>query len=102
MGTSLGLVGAYVLAGELAAARGDHGRAFATYEERMRPYVAQGQELPPGGINGYAPMTRLAIRMRTLSTRLMVSRPLRGLVKKAFFGKADAIELPDYPVLTTA
>ncbi|MCW0212299.1 MAG: FAD-dependent monooxygenase [Pseudonocardia sp.] len=99
MGTSLGLVGAYVLAGELAAARGDHTRAFAAYEGRMRPYVAQGQELPPGGIKGYAPASAFAIRMRAFSTRLMVSRPLRGLVRKAFFGKADAIDLPDYPVL---
>ena len=98
MGTSLALVGAYVLAGELARHDGDHERAFAAYERRMRPYVAQGQELPPGGIEGYAPRTRLAIRLRVLSMRLMVSRPLKGLAKRMFFGKADAIDLPDYPV----
>ena len=96
MGTSLALVGAYVLAGELARADGDHDRAFAAYEERMRPYVRQGQELPPGGIEGYAPRTRFAIRMRVLSMRLMISRPLKGLAKKVFFSKADAIDLPDY------
>ena len=95
---SLALVGAYVLAGELARHDGDHERAFADYERRMRPYVAQGQELPPGGIEGYAPRTRLAIRLRVLSMRLMVSRPLKGLAKRMFFGKADAIDLPDYPV----
>ncbi|MDC0679487.1 FAD-dependent monooxygenase [Sorangium atrum] len=33
-GTSLALVGAYVLAGELAASGGDHGVAFARYEAR--------------------------------------------------------------------
>jgi len=96
MGTSLGLVGAYVLAGELAVAGGDHTRAFAAYEARMRPYVRQGQQLPPGGINGYAPRSALAIRSRVLSTKVMVSRPFRGLVKKMFFSHADAIELPDY------
>lgn len=37
MGTSLALVGAYVLAGELARHDGDHTRAFAAYERRMRP-----------------------------------------------------------------
>ena len=98
MGTSLALVGAYVLAGELARADGDHDRAFTAYEERMRPYVRQGQELPPGGIEGYAPRTRFAIRLRVLSMRLMISRPLKGLAKKVFFSKADAIDLPDYEV----
>ena len=26
----------------------------------------------------------------------MISRPFRGLAKKLFFSKADAIDLPDY------
>ncbi len=96
MGTSLALVGAYVLAGELARADGDHERAFDAYEKTMRPYVSQGQELPPGGIEGYAPRTRLAIRLRVLTMKMMVSRPFKGLAKKMFFSKADAIDLPDY------
>jgi 2-polyprenyl-6-methoxyphenol hydroxylase-like FAD-dependent oxidoreductase len=96
MGTSLGLVGAYVLAGELALAGGDYVRAFAGYETTLRPYVTNAQQLPPGGIRGYAPASRFAIRSRTFSTRLMVSRPLRGLVKKLFFSRAEAIDLPDY------
>lgn len=44
-GSSLALVGAYVLAGELAAAGGDHGRAFAGYEAALRRYVAENQAL---------------------------------------------------------
>jgi 2-polyprenyl-6-methoxyphenol hydroxylase-like FAD-dependent oxidoreductase len=43
-GTSLALVGAHVLAAELAAT-GDHRVAFARYEERMRPFVALNQAL---------------------------------------------------------
>ncbi|MBM7785089.1 FAD-dependent monooxygenase [Tenggerimyces flavus] len=42
-GTSLALTGAYVLAGELAAAGGDHVRAFARYEATLRPYVEANQ-----------------------------------------------------------
>jgi hypothetical protein len=64
--------------------------------------VRQGQELQPGGIEGYLPRTRLAIRLRVLSMRLMVSRPLKGLAKKLFFSKADAIELPDYAVTVSS
>ncbi|MDX3226097.1 FAD-dependent monooxygenase [Streptomyces sp. ME19-01-6] len=44
-GTSMALVGAYVLAGELKAADGDHEAAFAAYERELRGYVTANQEL---------------------------------------------------------
>ncbi|TDD80559.1 FAD-dependent oxidoreductase [Actinomadura darangshiensis] len=44
-GTSIAMVGAYVLAGELKAAGGDHRAAFANYERELRGYVAANQEL---------------------------------------------------------
>ena len=55
LGTSLALVGAYILAGELTAASPDATTAteqdalqgaFERYETLMRPYVKQSQELP--------------------------------------------------------
>ncbi|HEY1622155.1 MAG TPA: FAD-dependent monooxygenase [Streptosporangiaceae bacterium] len=95
LGTSLALVGAYVLAGELAAAGGEHRLAFRRYGEVMRPYVAKAQELPPGGVRGYAPKGRAAIRMHTESMRLMTRWPARPLLA-AQFAKAGDIELPDY------
>ncbi|TWF76456.1 2-polyprenyl-6-methoxyphenol hydroxylase-like FAD-dependent oxidoreductase [Pseudonocardia hierapolitana] len=97
LGTSTALVGAYVLAGELARAAGDHRTAFAAYEAVMRPYIAQAQELPPGGVNGFVPRTRLEIALRTQAVRWMNRWPLRNLMA-AQFGKSDAIELPDYAV----
>jgi 2-polyprenyl-6-methoxyphenol hydroxylase-like FAD-dependent oxidoreductase len=44
-GTSLALVGAYILAAELAEHRSDYSAAFGNYEARMRPYVALNQAL---------------------------------------------------------
>ncbi|QQQ77332.1 FAD-dependent monooxygenase [Saccharothrix sp. 6-C] len=44
-GTSLALVGAYVLAEELGRAGVDHPTAFAAYERRMRPFVELNQAL---------------------------------------------------------
>ncbi|MEU6038812.1 FAD-dependent monooxygenase [Actinomadura sp. NPDC047616] len=44
-GTSMAMVGAYVLAGELKAAGGDHHAAFAAYESELRGYVTANQEL---------------------------------------------------------
>jgi 2-polyprenyl-6-methoxyphenol hydroxylase-like FAD-dependent oxidoreductase len=97
LGTSAALVGAYVLAGELARAGGDHRRAFAAYEEVMRPYIDQAQELPPGGVNGFVPRTRLEIALRVHAVRWMNRWPLRNLMA-AQVAKSDAIELPDYEV----
>ncbi|MEO3923495.1 FAD-dependent monooxygenase [Micromonosporaceae bacterium B7E4] len=51
-GTSLALVGAYVLADELGSAAGDHSAALHRYERRMRPFVLLNQALAtenPGG-----------------------------------------------------
>jgi 2-polyprenyl-6-methoxyphenol hydroxylase-like FAD-dependent oxidoreductase len=44
-GTSVALVGAYLLAGELAEAQGDYNRAFQLYEENLRDFVENNQKL---------------------------------------------------------
>jgi 2-polyprenyl-6-methoxyphenol hydroxylase-like FAD-dependent oxidoreductase len=44
-GTSIALIGAYALAGELAAASGTHVRAFAEFENLIRPFVEANQAL---------------------------------------------------------
>ncbi|MEU4395325.1 FAD-dependent monooxygenase [Kribbella sp. NPDC023855] len=92
-GTALSLVGAYVLAGELAAYDGDHARAFPAYQRELQPYVEQRMELPPGGVKMAMPMTALGIRLRDASTRLMMSRPFRPLLAKLAATQPDAITL---------
>jgi 2-polyprenyl-6-methoxyphenol hydroxylase-like FAD-dependent oxidoreductase len=44
-GTSVALVGAYVLAGELAKAQGEYVKAFSCYNECLREFVKKNQEL---------------------------------------------------------
>lgn len=44
-GTTMAMAAAYILAGELKAAGGDHVAAFAAYEEALRDYVLSNQEL---------------------------------------------------------
>jgi 2-polyprenyl-6-methoxyphenol hydroxylase-like FAD-dependent oxidoreductase len=95
LGTSLALVGAYVLAGELAACRGDHRQAFTRYEELMRSYVAKSQQLPPGGVAGFAPKSTAYIALRAMSMRMMTHWPVKHLIASQF-AKADDLELPDY------
>ncbi|MEU3355057.1 FAD-dependent monooxygenase [Streptomyces sp. NPDC037389] len=101
LGTSLALVGAYVLAGELASADGDHRIAFRKYDEVMRPYVGRAQQLPPGGASGYAPSSALAIGLRNLSMRAMNHWPMKNLLA-AQFAKAGDIALPEYGRLAGA
>jgi 2-polyprenyl-6-methoxyphenol hydroxylase-like FAD-dependent oxidoreductase len=97
MGTSMALVGAYVLAGELAAAGGDHRVAFARYDKEMRDYVTRIRKRLPSGASGFAPRTRRAIWMRNQFMRLLPHLPggsrMMGGIQKA----ADAITLKPYP-----
>ncbi|WP_433237089.1 FAD-dependent monooxygenase [Streptosporangium sp. CA-135522] len=92
-GTAMAMVGAYVLAGELASA--DHPTAFAAYEDQLRPYVAEAQKLAPGGVKAFVPQSRSAIWLGTQLTRLMTSRPFRPLMAKAMT-RAGGITLKDY------
>ncbi|MFD7641545.1 FAD-dependent monooxygenase [Kitasatospora sp. NPDC059795] len=101
LGTSLALVGAYLLAGELASARGDFTTAFARFQQQMKPYAAKAQELPPGGVAGYAPNRRTMITLRAASMRWMTRRPFRTLME-AQAAKAGDVELPDYAVASAA
>ena len=48
MGTSVAIVGAYVLAGELSKHGANHEKAFEEYERVMRPFIDDVQKLPPG------------------------------------------------------
>ncbi|HEY0689376.1 MAG TPA: hypothetical protein VGD71_10060 [Kribbella sp.] len=78
----MSLVGAHVLAGKLAVADGNHPRAFGAHQEKLRVYVDQRTQLPPGGIRMAMPMTSTGIWLRNACTRLMTSRPLRGAIRQ--------------------
>src|SRR6185437_6171797 len=56
--TSLAVVGAYTLAGELAAAGGDPARAFPAYEEAMGEYVRRSRAFAAGATKSLIPTSR--------------------------------------------
>jgi 2-polyprenyl-6-methoxyphenol hydroxylase-like FAD-dependent oxidoreductase len=95
LGTSMSLVGAYVLAGELASTPDDHEAAFARYQEEMADYVTTCMKLPPGGVKGFAPGSQLMISLRSLSMRMMTRWPMRRVAARQF-QKSDGIVLKDY------
>ncbi|WP_206788339.1 FAD-dependent monooxygenase [Amycolatopsis sp. MtRt-6] len=79
-GTGLALVGAYLLAGELAAAGWDPEAGFAGYETRMRPYVEANQEIG-----------RLHVHSRDTGAEPDMAA-LMPLIERAING----VDLPDY------
>ena len=95
-GTGTALVAAYVLAGELAAARGDHRIAFGRYERLLRPYVARGQKQARGGRDFLAPATAKKIRQRDRFFRMLPYLPAKGLIRYLSTRTATAIRLPEY------
>ena len=99
MGTSLALVGAYVLAGELGPAGSLDAQhiqaALQRYEAVMRPYIDRCQGLP-NGVDGYLPKSASDIAVTAQVMKWMQRRPFRSFAEKKWFTTADAIDLPDY------
>lgn len=95
MGTTLAITGAYVLAGEMSRAA-DTSRAFAAYEQVMRPLVETAQGVPKIGARLLNPHSRLGVRVLHGALRL-VSRPtIRNLAGRVFSGHRTEAELPRY------
>lgn len=104
MGTSLALVGAYILAGELgpAAVGVDADRldaAFARYHTAMRPYVDKCQDLP-NTVDRYTPKTQSDVAVNGVIWKWMQRWPFRVVAARMWFTTADAIDLPDYPAVS--
>ncbi|MER6311126.1 FAD-dependent monooxygenase [Streptomyces sp. NPDC001739] len=99
-GTGMALVGAYVLAGELAAAGGAPKVAFARYEEEMRGYVTVNHEIARKFAREMTVDSRWGIRLRHLMLRMLPHMPWKDAVTKKIAEDvqrgARAITLKDY------
>ncbi|MGW6280515.1 FAD-dependent monooxygenase [Kribbella sp. NPDC055071] len=96
MGTSLAVVGAYVLAGELRAAGGDYVKAFAAYDEQMKKFVIACQKLAEEGAMWFIPGSKGFMKLRNLTLRMMPYLPWRKVIEQAPFKAANAIDLKTY------
>ncbi|WP_067135022.1 FAD-dependent monooxygenase [Microtetraspora malaysiensis] len=96
MGSGLALVGAYVLAGELAAARGDHRVAFARYEQEMRGYAEGCQKMGDGVANLMVPSSRFLASVLNRYYKIMPYLPGKNMVTKMARKTAENITLRDY------
>ncbi|MEV0358687.1 FAD-dependent monooxygenase [Nocardia sp. NPDC050697] len=95
-GTGLAVVGAAVLAGELAVAGGDHTVAFPRYDALMKRYAKIAGNSNAGRF--LAPRTATGIRLRNGFLR----SPLLGLMTKYAESSAEDVALRDYPAALAA
>jgi len=91
-GTTLAVVSAYVLAGELAAAGGDHTVAFGAYERRIRPMVEASWRAGQGATTTLVPRTERQVATRARLSALVprLPRPLRRALLSIGDGHAKA------------
>lgn len=91
-GTSLALVGAYVLAHALAVFP-DHMAAFAAYENRLRGFVEANQALVSAGQATLFPATAEALEARNAALRGLTTAP-----PATARPEHSALVLPDFPL----
>ncbi|KAJ0418633.1 oxidoreductase [Aspergillus carlsbadensis] len=98
-GTSLALVGAYVLAGEIKRHQGDLAAGLAAYNERMRPMIDDLQKTPPFLSTILAPQTAWGIWVRNAIFRIVCWTRIVEFAHRFFsgvFSGGDRYNLPDY------
>lgn len=93
-GAGLGMLEAYILAGELAASGGAHRPAFANYEALLRTFIERKQRGAHKFARVFAPRTAFGIWFRNQATRLLgVPAIAERLVVRDL---RDDLPLPDY------
>jgi len=74
-GTSIAVVGAYVLAQELGLAGGDLRAGLRSYEERMRDIVVRFRRIGRSTLSSLIPQSELGVRMTPAMLRLVTRMP---------------------------
>ncbi len=93
-GSSLAMISAYVLAGELIASHGQHRQAFDRYEQRLRGFVETKQRGAERFAGAFAPKTNIGLLVRNLVIKAFA---IPGFARLAV-GRdiADTLVLPDF------
>lgn len=97
MGTSLALVGAYVLAGELATTAGDgYTAAFASYQQEMQEAVRLAQKFARSAPMSLLPTSGYQMWMVHQVMRAMSHWPFKRLATSGVEKAANAVSLKEY------
>jgi 2-polyprenyl-6-methoxyphenol hydroxylase-like FAD-dependent oxidoreductase len=92
----MAVVGAYVLAGELAEAGGDYAAAFAGYERLMREFVGRCQGIADGGTDWFVPRTRFRLWLSTQMWKVLPYTPWKNMMIEVPLKIGNSIALKAY------
>jgi 2-polyprenyl-6-methoxyphenol hydroxylase-like FAD-dependent oxidoreductase len=92
-GTSLAIIGGYVLATELAAAGGDHLRGFRAYQAALRDVVRHSQTIGPSTMALMIPRSRAQIWALAQGMRLLPRLPRAARRRLTSYGGGPAAML---------
>lgn len=70
-GSTLAMVGAYILAGELKEANGNYKIAFERYENIFKPFIGDKQKTAQGFAKSFVPRSGFGIWVRNIGIKLM-------------------------------
>jgi 2-polyprenyl-6-methoxyphenol hydroxylase-like FAD-dependent oxidoreductase len=98
MGTGMAIIGAYVLAGELAEANGDYQLAFKNYESLMRAFVEKCQGIADGGADWFVPRTRFRLWLSTQMWKILPHTPWKNMMNDVPLKIGNSIQIKDYDV----
>ncbi|MFN6944532.1 MAG: FAD-dependent monooxygenase [Cytophagaceae bacterium] len=70
-GSTLAMVGAYILAGELKEANGNHKTAFEQYQTILKPIIEDKQKIAQNFAKSFVPKSKFGIWLRNFSVKLM-------------------------------
>ncbi|MEO3800254.1 FAD-dependent monooxygenase [Nonomuraea sp. B1E8] len=93
--TSLAVVGAYILAGELAAHGGDHTRAFPAYEAEIGAYVHRSRAFAIAAAKRLVPGSRFELWTLAQAARLIHYLPSAVTRAASRIGAAKGVRLHD-------
>lgn len=93
-GSTLAMVGAYILAGELKAAGGNYKTAYAQYQKIFKPFIDTKQKIAQNFSKSLVPKSIFGIWMRNMFMNLMFLPFLSRLFIKQFMN--DKLKLKDY------
>lgn len=93
-GSALAMISAFVLAGELASAKGAYEHAFANYESRLRAYMEMKQKGAEMFAGAFAPRTALGLWFRN---QVIKASAIPGVARLAVGREiSDRLSLPDF------
>ncbi|MCF5051547.1 FAD-binding monooxygenase [Pseudomonas syringae] len=95
IGTTLAIVGGYVLAGELSKTD-DLPSALASYERVMRPFVREGQGVPKILPRVLWPHSRIGLKLLRELIRIAGKPVLRKIFSSLLLRNSEKIDIPIY------